>query len=181
MRGFATVFVLIILVAASGCTSTKLANGGAVYSPDSTKLIPQVDTTNLLPANIPYQGSLIPNTVFKLSPKISFSLEKLIGWGSYVGIAYLVLDPLAPNWNIEEAPMADNYVHFSLKMKRYYSGGAGEARSVFQRRAKELALLNGFDGYRVIEYSEGMESSVLGSQRTAEGVVVLTMKPPSAG
>lgn len=175
MRGL-TVLILITLVAASGCTSTKLANGGTVYSPDSTKVIPQVDTTNLLPANIPYQGSLIPNTVFKLTPKISFSLEKLVGWGAYAGIAYLVLDPLAPNWNIEEAPMADNHVHFSLKMKRYYSGGAGEARAVFHRRAKELASLNGFDGYRVVEYSEGMESSVLGSQRTAEGVVVMTMK-----
>jgi hypothetical protein len=90
-----------------------------------------------------------------------------------------VLDPLAPNWDIEEAPLGDHHIHFSLRMKRYYAGGAGEAQSHFHRRAKELMRLNGFSGYRVVEYQESLESSVLGSQRTATGVVVLTGKTAS--
>jgi hypothetical protein len=61
-------------------------------------------------------------------------------------------------------------------MKRYYAGGAGEAQSIFQRRAKELMRLNGFDGYSVVEYQEGLDSSVIGSQRTAEGVILLIRK-----
>jgi hypothetical protein len=32
----------------------------------------------------------------------------------------------------------------------------------------------GYDGYQVMEYSEGMESSVLGSQRVSQGVIRLT-------
>ena len=32
----------------------------------------------------------------------------------------------------------------------------------------------GYDGYQVVEYSEGLESSVLGSQRVSQGVIRLT-------
>lgn len=127
-------------------------------------------------SSIPSQGSLIPNATLKLTPSTSIALEKLVYWGAYVGIAYLVLDPWAPNWEVEEAPLGENLIHFSLKMKRYYAGGAGEARLLFHRRARELKDYNGFDGYEVMEYSEGLESSVLGSQRTAEGVVRFTKK-----
>ncbi len=76
-----------------------------------------------------------------------------------------------PNWEIEEARFPENHMHFQLTMKRYYSGGAGEARLVFHRRAKELMRAGGFNAYEVVEYSEGMESSPLGGKRTAEGVV----------
>jgi hypothetical protein len=92
-------------------------------------------------------------------------------WGAYVGIAYLILDPFAPNWEIHETRFPENHVHFFMTMKRYYSGGAGEARVIFNRRAKELMRAGGFGGYEVLEYSEGMDSSVIGSQRVAEGVV----------
>lgn len=166
----------VLCLAAAGCTSTKLANGGTVYAPDTTKVIPQVDTTNLLPANIPYAGSVVPRTNIQLTPSLGVTLEKLVFWGAYAGAAYLILDPLAPNWEITEARFPDDYVSLSLHMKRFYAGGAGEARAVFHRRAKELARALGYDGYQVVEYSEGMESSVLGSQRTAAGVIQLTKK-----
>jgi hypothetical protein len=63
-------------------------------------------------------------------------------------------------------------------MKRYYTGGAGEARQVFHRRAKDLMRAGGFDSYQVVEYTEGMESSVLGSKRVAEGVIKLVARQP---
>lgn len=116
-------------------------------------------------------GPLIPDTSISLGPSVSYPLEKLVYWGSWVGAAWLILDPLSPNWEIQEARFPENHVHFSLKMKRYYAGGAGEARAVFHRRAKEMMRASGFTGYEVVEYAEGMESSMLGSQRTAEGVV----------
>ncbi|HZV55631.1 MAG TPA: hypothetical protein VFF82_11885 [Rhodocyclaceae bacterium] len=125
---------------------------------------------------IPSSGTLLPNASLKVSPSISVALEKIVIWGTLAGAAYLVLDPLAPNWKIEEAPLGDSHIHFSLQMKRFYTGGAGEARAVFNRRAKELMRLNDYDGYQVVEYSESLNSSVLGSQRTAEGVIRLTRK-----
>lgn len=131
-------------------------------------------------STMPRDGGLVPNRTLQLSPSFGVPLEKVVYWGAYVGVAYLILDPLAPNWEIEQAPLADNHIHLSLKMKRYYAGGAGEARQVFQRRARDLVQYGGFDGYEIREYSEGLESSVLGSQRVSMGVIRLTGKghPP---
>jgi hypothetical protein len=128
--------------------------------------------------SIPSTGTMIPNYTLKVAPSISVALEKVIYWGALAGIAYLVLDPLAPNWDIEEAPLGENHIHFSLRMKRFYAGGAGEGQALFHRRARELTRLNGFEDYRVVEYQESLDSSVLGSQRTAVGVVMLVGKVP---
>lgn len=116
-------------------------------------------------------AQLIPDGTVNIGPSVSYPIEKLVYWGVWIGAAYLILDPLSPNWQIEEARFPEDHVHFQLSMKRYYAGGAGEARVVFHRRAKELMRAGGFGSYEVIEYAEGMESSVLGSQRVAEGVV----------
>jgi hypothetical protein len=102
---------------------------------------------------------------------MSYPLDKTVYWGAWAATAYLILDPLAPNWEIQEARFPENHVHFQLAMKRYYAGGAGEARVVFHRRAKELMRAGGFASYEVVEYSEGMESSMLGAKRMAEGIV----------
>lgn len=127
-----------------------------------------------LAGDIPRTGSVVPNTSFQVTPLLSIPLEKIVYWGAYAGAAYLILDPYAPNWDIEEATLPKNQFHLALKMRRYYSGGAGEARAVFHRRAKELVQYGGFEGYEVLEYNESLESSVLGSQRVAQGVIRLT-------
>lgn len=126
--------------------------------------------------SVPSSGSLVPDYTLKVSPGVSVALEKIVYWGALAGLAYLILDPLAPNWEIEEAPMGEDHVHFSMRMKRYYSGGAGEAQAVFHRQARDIMRLNGFDSYKVIEYQEGLDSSILGSQRVATGVVQLIRK-----
>lgn len=84
------------------------------------------------------------------------------------------LDPFSPNWASEETTLPDHQVRIELSMKRFYSGGAGEARAAFERRAKALMREGGYHGYEVIEYAEALDSSVLGSKRTATGVVRLT-------
>lgn len=138
---------------------------------------PPVNGVRTFPGSDP----VVPSDAISLTPNIAVELEKLVIWGAYAGVAWLILDPLAPNWEIEEAPLQGGYVHFSLKMKRVYSGGAGEALAIFHRRAKELMQYNGFDAYEVVEYGEGLESSVLGSRRTATGVIRLTRSPPMGG
>ena len=97
-------------------------------------------------------------------------------WGVYSGAAYWILDPLAPNWDVELTPMSDDHVQIVMKMKRFYAGGAGEARQIFRRRALDLVRYGEFSGYEVREYSEGIESSLIGSQRVATGVIHLTGK-----
>lgn len=144
---------IIALMVASGCTTWPGPGGH----------------TGLLPA----QGPIIPDTTLNLTPSVAISLEKLVFWGAYAGAAYLILDPLAPNWEIEQAAFPDNHYHLSLKMKRVYTGGAGEARVVFQQRAKDLMRIGGYDDFRILEYSERLESSLLGSQRVTYGVIQL--------
>lgn len=126
--------------------------------------------------DFPSQGPIVPSSTIRISDSVSIPLEKLVFWGAYGAAAYLILDPLAPNWEIEEASFPENHFHLAMKMKRVYSGGAGEARVVFQQRAKELMRRGGFDGYTIVEYSESLESSVLGSQRVGQGVIKLTRK-----
>jgi hypothetical protein len=91
-----------------------------------------------------------------------------------------VLDPLTPNWSIEEARLSDTHYHLSLHMKRFYAGGAGEAVQAFNQRAKDIVLSTGAENFEVMEYSEGLESSVLGSRRVGSGVIRLTgLQKPS--
>ncbi len=120
--------------------------------------------------------TLIPDKSVNVSASTSIALDKLIYWGGFAAAAYVILDPLAPNWDIEEAAFPDNKYYMTLKMKRYYNGGAGEARMIFQQRAKSLMLRAGFDSYQVLEYNESLDSSVIGSQRVAQGVIALLRK-----
>lgn len=143
-----------------------LAGCGALNYPGPTSL----------DGNFPAQGPIIPDTSLNLAKSMQIPLDKVVAWGLYAGAAWLILDPLAPNWEIEQASFPDRHYHLSLKMKRIYSGGAGEARVVFHQRAKDLMRQNGFDAYSVVEYTEGLESSMLGSQRVASGVIRLSRK-----
>lgn len=129
----------------------------------------------------PSSGSVIPDWSLQLAPGFSVGLDKVVYWGAYAGVAYLVIDPLKPNWAIEEARLSPAHYHLSLHMKRYYAGGAGEARVVFNQRAKDLVQATGAAGYEILEYSEGMESSALGSQRVCGGVIRLKPKAAAAG
>jgi hypothetical protein len=126
------------------------------------------------PKTVPANGSLIGNAAVQLTPNLNITLEKLVFWGAYAGVAYLVYDPLTPNWSIEEARLSDTHYHLSMHMKRFYAGGAGEALQAFEQRADDIARSSGATGYEVLQYSEGLESSVIGSRRTGTGVIRLT-------
>lgn len=156
-----------ILALAAGCANNPNAVDAKGVGGKSSKLAAEVAADII-------GGPLIPDTTVQLGPSVSYPLEKLVYWGVWIGAAWLILDPLAPNWEIEEAQLPENHVHFHLSMKRYYAGGAGEARAVLNRRAKALMRAGGFTGYEIVEYAEGMDSSLLGAKRTAEGVIRLT-------
>lgn len=111
-----------------------------------------------------------------VSSKLTLTGEQIVYWAGAAAIAYSVIDPAAPNWEIQEAKFPEDRYRLSLKMKRYYTGGAGEARVVFQRRARELMQTGGFVEFQILEYHEGLDSSAIGSQRTAEGVIAMVKK-----
>lgn len=89
------------------------------------------------------------------------------------GVVFIVYDPLAPNWEIEESKLGEDTYRFSLKMKRYHTGGAGESIQILKRRASLLQDQQGFDSYQILEYTEGIESETLGARRVAQGKIRL--------
>lgn len=120
--------------------------------------------------------SLIPNKSLQLTASYSVSLASL-ATAAVVGAAiYLVYDPLAPNWEIEESRLADDTYRLSLKMKRYHTGGAGESIQILKRRASQLQYEQGFGSYQILEYTEGIDSQTIGARRMAEGVVRLVQR-----
>ncbi len=88
----------------------------------------------------------------------------------------LIFDPLAPNWEIEETRVSEDTYRYSLKMKRYHTGGAGESMQVLKRRISQVQQELGYGGYQLMEYSEGIESQTLGARRYAEGTVKLVQR-----
>jgi hypothetical protein len=114
-------------------------------------------------------STLIPNKTLNLTPALGLSIENIL-----LGAAlYWAVDPLAPNWQLEQAPLGPDRVRISLRKKRFTSGGDGEAAQIFARRAEQVVRTGGYAGYTVMEYTEGIESSLPLAQRVAQGVVQL--------
>ncbi len=109
-------------------------------------------------------------------------LNTTMKWNVALGAAaaiYLIYDPLAPNWELEEAKLSDDTYRLSMKMKRFHTGGAGEALQILKRRAVQLREEGGHAAYEILEYTEGVESRTLGAQRVAEGLVRVVRRAPA--
>lgn len=152
--------------------------------------------TALLLAACASQPPLIPNASLDLTPDVSISTHQVVGavatgyaartvgtkaLSTLAGISvsssvamtagiiiYLVYDPLAPNWEIKEQKLSDDTYLLDLRMKRYHTGGQGEAMQVLRRRAAALQAQGGFKDFQVVEYTEGIESKTFGAHRYAE-------------
>lgn len=122
---------------------------------------------------------LIPDKAIQLTAGSSISLSTLASAAMLGAAVYIIYDPLAPNWEIEETRLNDSTFRFAMKMKRYHTGGAGESIQILKRRASQLQSEQGYDSYQILEYSEGIDSQTLGARRVAEGVVRL-VRPAQA-
>jgi hypothetical protein len=86
-----------------------------------------------------------------------------------VGVYYLYKD----NWSLSETQAGTDRFRLSLKKNVLRSDGDSEASMLFKRRAGEITAEMGYDGYRIMEYSEGIESASFGPQRVAQGTIQL--------
>ena len=103
----------------------------------------------------------LPGGFANPSPRIPFVAA--LGAGAF----YLYKD----NWTLEEIQAGDDKFRITLKKNMLRQNGDSEADMLFKRRAGEIAAELGYDGYRIMEYSEGIESAALGPQRVAHGVI----------
>ncbi|MBP6421285.1 MAG: hypothetical protein KA271_00165 [Propionivibrio sp.] len=119
---------------------------------------------------------LIPNKAIQLTANTSVSLATLATAAAVGAAIYYVYDPLAPNWEIEESQLTDDTYRLSLKMKRFHTGGAGESIQILKRRATQLQYEQGFGGYQILEYTEGIDSQTIGARRVGEGVIRMVQR-----
>ena len=142
----ASVLVLGLLTAACGSTQTK---------------------------TIPSSGYLLPNATVEIGPTIAYSVEQIAVAGATAALLYVVYDPLAPNWNIQERPLSEDTYVLSLRAKSFRVGGDGEAIQIVKRRALQLQREKGYGAYRILDYSEGIESATPLTYRVSEGTIQL--------
>ncbi len=130
---------------------------------------------NTVPGSIegtlPVTGAFVPNTTVQVTPSYGFTLEQLAVTGLAGYILYAVYQPFAPNWNIEEAALNGDTFYVRMQAKSFRTGGDGEAMMVLRRRAAQLQRERGYAGYRIVDYSEGIQSSTPFTQRYSEGIV----------
>ena len=86
---------------------------------------------------------------------------------------YIIYDPLAPNWRIQEQQLNKETFYLSMRAKSFRTGGDGEASLIFKRRALKLQREKGYSAYRILDYSEGIESSTPLTHRFSEGTIQL--------
>lgn len=110
---------------------------------------------------------LIPNRALDVSRSLSIPADVAVLAAAIV----IVVDPLAPNWEIERTELGGDRFEIALRKKRFSSGGDGEAAALFQRHIDTLARERGFARYEVLEFSQGIESTVPIARRVSRGVV----------
>ena len=117
---------------------------------------------------------LLQSGSVQIAPDMVYPIANLGKTGAVAAVAYYVVDPLAPNWEIKEIRLSQKEYQLSLRMKAFTTGGDGEARQLFQRRAAALARDGGFAGYQILSYTEGVESTTFpAAHQVSEGVVRL--------
>lgn len=121
----------------------------------------------------PGTGPVVPDGVIQLTPHNAYSLETLVVGAAAIGLIYVVYDPLAPNWKIEEKALKADTYYLSMQAKSFRTGGDGESMMILKRRAMKLQRENGYTSYRILDYSEGVESSTPFTHRFSEGTIQL--------
>ena len=112
---------------------------------------------------------LIPAKQLNVSPSLTIPAEAF----AVAAIAWVIIDPLAPNWKVEVESLGQRRFSVDLTMKRFITGGEGEAAAVVKRTAEKLRREGGYAEYALLELTEGIESRVPIAQRVAHAVVEL--------
>jgi hypothetical protein len=155
--------------------SGEISSQRAVVLPPSTPNLAASEETLIGAAGMAATGLLSPS----LRKKIGADSTSGAGLAAAVAgaLLYLIYDPLAPNWTIRELAINEETYHLSLRAKNFRVGGDGEAMRIVQRRAQQLQREKGYAGYRLLDYSEGVESATPFSYRISEGTIQLVKRP----
>lgn len=121
----------------------------------------------------PRSSPLLPDAGIKLSASTTLTFEEILNVAAVGAIIYVVYDPLAPNWTIQEQALDQDTYALALRAKSFRIGGDGESMQIFKRRAEQLQREKGYAAYRILDYSEGVDSGTPFTHRTSQGIIQL--------
>ena len=175
LRGLSIVVLTAIAVAACGTNwprnpvgtvSSVQPTTGALYTQPSLEL-PQ---NNAVSAETLVVGGAI--AIFGL-PENALGVAGPLTTPANAALLYVIYDPLAPNWTVKEQALNADTYYLSLRAKSFRTGGDGEAIQIVKRRAMQLQREKGYSSYKILDYSEGIESSTPLTHRYSEGTIQL--------
>ena len=173
MRFFLVLLVAFSLAACETTSSLDRATGELRRQPGL--VTPQQNTT--VSAETLAVGGAI--AAFGLPAEVIGTVNPTIGTTPLqysavnAALLYIVYDPLAPNWTVKERVLSPDTYHLSMTAKSFRTGGDGEAIQIVKRRALQLQRDRGFADYRILEYTEGIESSTPFTHRVSQGTIQL--------
>lgn len=95
--------------------------------------------------------------------------------------AAAIINGLLPNWSLEDMPIGGDRYRIFLRKKTFSSGGDGEAAQLFKYRAEQITASRGYYGYQILEFTEGLDSGALGTQKVAQGIIQIHKTAPANG
>lgn len=182
MRIFSALVVFLFLAACEtagpynplGTTGDLNVTTGAIRSQPAVKLPPNIEVSA---ETLAAAGALYLFGV----PESTLGLPGAVFSPGNAALLYVIYDPLAPNWSIKEQALTGDTYRLALRAKSFRTGGDGEAIQIVKRRALQLQREKGFSAYRILEYSEGVESSTPFTHRISEGTIQLVKAPSVPG
>ena len=133
---------------------------------------------SLTSSGFPKGGSIIPDVPLRLTPNYTTSLASVAQTGLAAGILNYVYRPLDATWDVADVPLSHDTHRFSLRMKRFVTGGEGEIWPTAKRYAEQLQAAKGATGFVFIEFTTGIDSATPFARRVAEGTVKFNEVPP---
>ena len=167
-------FVLAPLLVACGTVDWHVQPPADHSAPDHAFTQSPNPTVSLAPAKA---AALVGTVAYALSEYGGPAAYLQFGVGAAI-VAYVIYDPLAPNWTVEERILDRVTSRLSMRAKSFRTGGDGESRLILRRRAQQLQRERGFLDYRILDYSQGVESSTPFTHRYAEGVIQMVQADP---
>lgn len=175
--------LVLTLAGLAACTSVSTVKPSGELRTQPAAVAPPL-TPTVVASQETLVGAAGTAATALLAPTLRSSvLKETSKFGTGLGAAvagallYLVYDPLAPNWTIEEQALDAETYRLQLRAKNFRIGGDGEALRIVRRRAAQLQREKGYTAYRLLDYSESIESATPFSYRVSEGTIQLVKGP----
>jgi hypothetical protein len=172
MKPWIVLPLAVAVACLGGCTTVGSVNpSGELRSQSAVVLPPQ--TPNLVVSKETLLGTAGTAVTGVFYSTVGATLDASMVTAVAGALLYLVYDPLAPNWTINERELDAATYRLSLRAKNFRTGGDGEAMRIVKRRAAQLQREKGYTDYELLDYTEGIESAIPFSYRVSEGTIQL--------